>query len=59
MGRGVIDLPMTEIAAFISRIESAFTWEKYLVVSRFPLCMNRYSLAPANMEQLNLKVLRR
>ncbi len=33
MGRGVIDLSIREIADFISKVESAFAFEKFLIVS--------------------------
>ncbi len=33
MGRGIVEAPMGEVAQFIKRIESTFTWDKFVVVS--------------------------
>ena len=32
VGRGVIDLPLREVAEFMKPTENAISWDKYLVV---------------------------
>ena len=32
-GRGVIDVPLQEVAEFLKRTENNLSWDKYLVVS--------------------------
>ena len=46
MGRGVIDAPLSEIAAFIKNVESSFTWDRFVIVSNtvcFVLILDRVS----------------
>ena len=46
MGRGVIDAPLSEIAAFIKNVESSLTWDRFVIVSNavcFVLILDRVS----------------